>query len=386
VRALPAHFRYILKSLGRNKLRTLLTVLGILGAILLFCFLESLLAAFSSGVQMADAARLVIRNAVSLTQPLPLAYKERILRMEGVSDITWANWFGGNYESDRNEFFAQFAVDPESYLRLYPEYVLTKEDKDTFLERRDSCILGRKLAERLGKKKGDTLVLKGSIYAGTWDFEIVGLYQGAEDKTDETNMFFHWARLDLSQAEAIQGYCGIYIVRIDDPTAAADVSKRIDDDFESGAFATRTETERAFALSFVSMLGNVALLLRSIGAAVVFTILMVAANTMMMATRERTAEIGVLKAIGYPNRTVFFLILGEALILSLVGGGLGTGIARSLFDFLDFDFFGFLPYFRCPWIVVVEGMVLAVITGLVSGVPPAWRAARLPVADSIRRV
>ncbi|MGH7162354.1 MAG: ABC transporter permease, partial [Planctomycetota bacterium] len=311
-------------------------------------------------------------------------YKERLAAVPGVADLTYANWFGGMYEADRGEFFAQFAVDAESYFRVYPEYVAPPEEMQAFASERASCMIGRKLADRLRKKVGDTIVLKGTIYHGTWTFPIRAIYRGTRKAADETQMFFHYARLDEGLPEAERGAVGIYLLRLDDPAKAGSVSESIDRIYENSAFATKTETESAFALGFVSMMGNVALFVRAIGAAVVFTILLVAANTMMMSARERTREVGVLKAVGFSDRAVAGLLLSEACLLCLVGALVGCGVAR--FAFLDSAIGSIFPVFEVPWRAVGIGVAIAFVTGLVSGAVPAVAAARLSVATAIRRI
>ncbi|MFO0980288.1 MAG: FtsX-like permease family protein [Planctomycetota bacterium] len=377
---------YIFANLMRNKLRTLLTIGGITIAMFLFCFLEAVLTGFTSGVDMSDASRLIVRNAVSLVQPLPIAYRERILKVPGVKDIGFACWFGGTYEAKKDEFFGQFAINDEDYLRLYPEFQIPDEQRRAFLGERKACILGKKEAERLQKKVGDTIVLTGTIYFGTWEFIVRGIYQGTKENVDETMMLFHYQYVDDSMPENERGQVGWYVVQIDDPSQAAAVSTRIDDLFRNSAYATRTETERAFQLGFVSMMGNIQLLLRSIGAAVVFTILMVAANTMMMAARERTAEIGILKTLGFPDRTVFFLTMAEAVAIALFAGVLGCLGSKVLFDHVKFNPGGFFPIFYVPWQSAIVGLIIAMVAGLVSGLAPAFQAARMPVALSLRKV
>ncbi|MGQ0613666.1 MAG: ABC transporter permease [Planctomycetaceae bacterium] len=377
---------FVLANLRRNRLRTALTVLGIAVAILLFCSLEALLFAFRAGADVADASRLVTRNKVSLVQPLPLAYRDRIARVDNVKDLTYANWFGGVYEARKEEFFGQFAVEAESYLRIHPEYRLGEEARATFLRERNACLLGRKLAVRLGKREGDMLVLKGSIFAGQWEFVVRGVFEVPADGTNENQMFFHWAYLDEGRDAARRGQVGILITQLADPSRAAATSAAIDAQFESSAAATRTETERAYRLGFFSMYGNVTFLLRAIGAAVVFTILLVGANTMMMSARERTAEVGTLKTIGFPDRTVFLLAMAEASFISLVGGALGCGLALQLLGGPGNFLGGIFPGFRVSPATVLIGMALSLATGLVSGFVPAFSAARLRAADALRRI
>lgn len=372
-----------LGNLARNKVRTGLTVLGMGAALFLYCFLESVLAGFSAGADIANASRLMTRNAVSLVQPLPISYLGKIRAIPGVSDLTHQSWFGGNYEADKRLFFAQFAVDPESYLRVFPDYVTSPDEAKAFLADRKGCLLGARLARRLGKRPGDRVVITGTIYPGAWEFNVSGIFVGKDSSADEVRMLFHYDYLNEGRAEAAQGLVGVFPILIDDPGRAADVSRAVDRLFENSPYATRTETERAFRLGFVQMLGNVALFLRAIGAAVVFTILLVSANTMVMAARERIPETGVLKTLGFSDRTLAALFLGEALGLSLLAGIVGCAAARLSQAPLGEALGSVLQDFKVPWGVMVRGMGLALATGLVSGIAPARAAARLSVADAL---
>lgn len=375
---------FILANLGRNRLRTVLTVLGIAVALFLYCFLEALLTGFTSGVRVADADRLITRNAVSLVQPLPIAYLEKIRSVEGVADLSWANWFGGTYEAKRREFFAQYAVEAESYLRIHEEFRIPPAEREAFLRDRQGCLLGATLAGRIGKKPGDRLVLKGTQFPGTWEFNVCGIYTGTRASADDQSMIFHYKYLDERREAYRQGQVGIFLVKLPDASQAAAVARRIDSLFENSAFGTRTETEEAFAMSFVKMMGNFPFLIRFIGAAVVFTILLVSANTMMMSARERTAEIGVLKTIGYPDRTVFLLTMAEACAISLLGGILACVVAKTALR--DGSFGGMFRVFATPWDAVVRALLIALATGVVSGLTPAVEASRLRITTALRRV
>lgn len=370
-------------NLRRNKVRTGLTVLGMGAALFLYCFLESVLAGFSAGADVANASRLMTRNAVSLVQPLPIAYLEKIRAVPGVKDLTHQSWFGGTYEPDERLFFAQFAVEPESYLRVFSDYVTPPEQAKAFLADRKGCLLGARLARRIGKGPGDSVVITGTIYPGAWEFNVSGIFDGKDSAADEMRMLFHYDCLNEGRDAKVQGLVGVFPILLDDPARAADVSAAVDRLFENSPYATRTETERAFRLGFVQMLGNVALFLRAIGAAVVFTILLVSANTMVMAARERIPETGVLKTLGFSDRALFVLFLGEALALALLAGLVGCAGARLVQAPLSEALGSVLQDFQVPWGVMARGMLLALATGLVSGIAPARAAARLTVADAL---
>lgn len=329
--------RLLLLNLLRKPLRTLLTVFGVGVALFLFCFLEIVLAAFNAGVNMADASRLVVQHKESIIFELPMAYRSLIEQTEGVTGVTTASWFGGLSQEPlangekREEFFAQFATDIERYLALYPEIKVPPDQLRDLLSDRMGCLLGVKIAERLNKKVGDRLVLRSTIWtqkngSTIWEFNVRALYTTDSPTFDQTMMLIHDKRFDEARQFG-QGSVGLYILGITDPERSAEISAAIDARFANSPYETRTMTEKAFNLQFVGMIGNFQFLLRSIGSAVVLTMLLVSANTMMMSARERTREMGILKAIGFTDGHVFLLLIGEALAISLLGALAGVGLA-----------------------------------------------------------
>lgn len=389
--------RLLLLNLRRKPFRTLLTVLGVGVALLLFCFLEAVLTAFHAGVNMADASRLYVQHKESIAFELPVSYRNLIGQTAGVTGVTDACWFGGLSQeprsdgTQREEFFAQFATDIESYLALYPEIEIPPDQLTQLMEDRMGCVLGTKIAERLRKQVGDRLVLRSTIWSqknssSIWEFNVRAIYTSESPTFDQTMMLFHFKRFDEARQFG-QGSAGIYIVGIDDPGRSAEISTAIDTRFANSPSETRTMTEKAFNLQFVSMIGNFQLLLRSIGSAVVLTMLLVSANTMMMSARERTREMGILKAIGFSDDQVFFLLIGEALVLSLWGAVVGVGLAWLLANVLHFnpkpDFF---PIFYLPWESILTAIGLAALTGIVSGLVPAVTGMRLKATEALRSV
>lgn len=384
--------RLICKNALRNKLRTLLTVLGIAVAILSFGLLRTIINAWYAGVEASSQTRLVTRNAVSLVFPLPLAYRAKIEKVPGVTGLSYGQWFGGTYIDNRN-FFPQFAVEPEGYMELYPEYILSKEEKEDFLRERNSCVVGAKLARKYGWELGDSFRLTGTIFPGDWDFVIRGIYRGADDTADETMMFFHWKYLDETMGSvnpARSGQVGWYIVRIASPDDAARVSAAIDAGFENSLAETVTETERAFQMGFVSMTGAILTALKVISVVVVAIILLVLANTMAMTARERISEYAVLKTLGFRAKHLLVIIMGESILIALAGGVLGllfmvpvcAGFARFVSETLG----SFFPVFRLEQSTVALAMGAALLVGIVSGVFPAARAIHLKTVDGLRRV
>ena len=379
------YFRLILANLLRAKRRTFLTVFSIAVALFLFCTLRTVITSFEASLRASQATRLVVRHAASLVFPLPLAYKERLVQVSGVTGVSYGNWFGGFYQDPKNRF-AQFAMDVPTLLDLFPEVLLPQEQKQAFLSERTACIIGRSLARKYNWKLGDAIPITGTIFPGEWRFTVRGIYDGKTKDVDENTLFFHWDYLNESLPEGRRNLVGIYWLRIASPDLAADVSRRVDAIFENSPQPTKTETEKAFQAGFISMIGNVQLLLTIVGSAIVFAIMLVTINTMMMAARERTREIAVLKTLGFSDGLILRLVAGEALLVSLFGGALGCGLAALAFRESDFTAGGFFPNFRVLPETVLAGLLLAALMGILSGVAPAISAARLEIASALRKV
>jgi putative ABC transport system permease protein len=373
----------ILTSLFRKKVRTGLTAGSFAVALFLFGILVVVRGAFQQGVDVAGADRLVVVNRVSIIQPLPLAYRDRLARIPGVTQVTFANWFGGVYQDERN-FFPQFAIDRESYRQMFPEFVVADAEWQAFLADREGAIVGEALAERFTWKVGDRVPIRGTIFPGTWEFNIRGVYRGQRVQDDTTQFWFRWDYLDERKSFA-KGFVGWYTVRIANPDDAVPVVKTIDEQFANSPFETRTDTEKAFAASWVKQMGNIQLLLLSIGSVVFFTLLLVTGNTMAIAVRERTRELAVLKAVGFSDIFVLSLVIAETMVVAAVGGGLGLALAK-LFTLRGDPTGGLLPFFYLPPSVIILGMALALMVGLMAGILPALAAGKLRVVDALRRV
>lgn len=369
----------------RNKRRTILTVLSVMVALFLFATLRTVITSFHAAVEFADVNRLVVRNAISLIFPLPLAYREQIAAIDGVTGVSYGNWFGGTYIDERN-FFAQFAIDPETYFALYPEFLVPRDQLETFWRERNSCIVGEGLANQYGWKLGDVVPIKGTIFPGDWDFVIRGIYSGGPDDTvDERQLFFHWKYLD-ERNELRPGTVGFYIVQTRDAEHAPRVMEAIDARFANSTTETRTETEAVFQLGFISMMGNIQFAVNLIGFAVVVAIILVAMNTMMMAARERISELAIMKILGFTDGAVVALVVVEAMLIALVGGALGCLIARVLFEKTAFTMGGFFPSFIVRETTIAQGMLIAVLLGGLSALWPALQAARLREAEALRHL
>ena len=379
------YVRLIVANLMWAKRRTFLTVFSIAVALFLFCTLRTVITSFDAAIRASDDTRLVVRHAASLVFPLPLAYRDRLTQVEGVTAVGYGNWFGGYYQDPKNQF-AQFAVDARTFFDLFPECVVTPEERQVFLAERLSCIAGKGLIEKYGWKIGDVIPLTGTIYPGEWRLTLRGIYHGASEDVDENTIFFHWDYLNETVPEGRKERVGIYWLRIASGDQAPAVSARVDALYENSSQPTKTETEKAFQAGFIQMMGNVQLLMAIIGSAIVFAIMLVTINTMMMAARERTTEIAILKTLGFSDGLVLRLVGGEALLLSFLGGVLGTGTALALFRRMDFTANGMFPNFRVLPETAVFGILLALAMGLLSGIVPALQAARLQIASALRKV
>jgi len=379
------YLRLIVANLLRSKRRTFLTIFSIAVALFLFCTLRTVITSFEASLRASEATRLVVRHGASLVFPLPLSYRERLAQVPGVTGVSYGNWFGGFYQDPKNQF-AQFAMDVPTMFDLFPETVMPADQVRAFQTERTSCVIGRQLAKKYGWKIGDTVPIIGTIYPGEWRFTVRGIYAGKTRDTDENTLFFHWDYLNESLPEGRKNYVGIYWLRIASPSMAASVSQRVDAMFENSSQPTKTETEKAFQAGFISMIGNVQLLLSILGSAIVFAIMLVTVNTMMMAARERTTEIAVLKTLGFSDGLILRLVGGEALLVSLLGGILGCGLAALIFHQTDFTGGGFFPNFRVLPATILTGLGLAILMGLLSGIAPALTAARLRIANALRKV
>jgi putative ABC transport system permease protein len=377
-------------NLKRKKLRTFLTLLSILVAFVLFGLLSSIKQALTGGVSIAGQNRLVVRHKVSIIQLLPASYKQRMERIPGVALATHQTWFGGNFKQEPKVFFMQNPVAPEDFLDMHPEMLLPAEQKQAWLQTRTGAIVGRKTAERFHWKIGDKVPIFTPIWpqAGgnqTWDFDIVGIYDAKEKAADTMSLFFRYDYFDEARLRG-KGQVGWYTIRVKDPAQATQIAKQIDNEFENSDAETKTEPEGAFAQSWANQIGNIALMTALILGAVFFTILLVTGNTMSQAVRERTGELGVLKAIGFTNLQVLVLVLAESCLIAVLGGALGLGLACVMVPAVGKALSNFLPMFFFPVRDVFFGVVICLALGVITGIFPALAAMRLRVADALRRM
>lgn len=372
-------------ALLRKKARTILTLLSIIVAFLLFGMLDAVRVAFTVHDSLEGASRLVTSSRLSIIQPLPYADLAQIQRVPGVEQVAFANWFGGIYQ-ERKNFFANFAVSP-NYLDLYPEMLLPEQQKQAFLTTRTGAIVGANLAQRYNFRVGDRIPLQATIFPHkdgdlTWTFDLVGIYRmrEARDRNQEDQLLFHYDYFDEGRTFG-HGTVGWYMVKVSDPDRAQDVAQAIDRLFANSADETKTQTEQQFTLDFVKQVGDIGLIVSSIMGAVFFTILLLTGNTMSQGVRERIPELAVLKTIGFSNRSVLWLVLGESLLLAVCGGVIGLLLAMAGAGALSAAFRG--GAFSVGAQSWFTGGVIMLLLGTAVGLPPAWRAMRLRIVDAL---
>ena len=378
----------VLRNAFRHKLRTTLTVVGIIVAIAAFGLLRTIVDAWYAGANASSSARLVTRSAVSLVFALPLSYAQKIRQVQGVTSVAWANWFGGVYVSERN-FFAQFAISGASYLDVYPEFILPDDQRKAFLSDRVGAVAGRKLADKYGWKVGDQIPLRGTIYPGTWTFTLRAIYDGADEGTDTSTFFFHFDYLNESikrQFPRRGDQAGVFIEQLRDPDDAAAVSQAIDTTFRNSLAETLTETEKAFQLGFVAMSEAILLAIQAVSYVVIVIIMAVMANTMAMTARERYGEYATFKALGFSNGFVAMLIFAESLGIALIGGVLGIAFTFPMAEAFASAIGSSLSGFNVSEETVLMQLAAALVIGSVAAAVPAWNAARVRIVDGLRAI
>jgi len=383
---------HILKLLFRNtlrhKLRTFLTILGLTIAILAFGLLRTVVSAWYAGVEASSASRLITRNAISLVFTLPSSYREKIRQIEGVRTVSWGNWFGGIYIEEKN-FFPNFAIDPKTYLELYPEFVLSPEEEKAFLIDRRGCVAGRKIVERFRWKIGDVITLRGTIFPGKWEFVLRGVYKGKYSTTDETQFFFNWEYLNESMKKMTPrraDQIGFFVLGLKDPNQAAEVAAAIDASFKNSFTETLTETEKAFQMGFVSMTEAIVIAIQLVSFVVIIIIMAVVANTMAMSARERTGEYAVLKTLGFGKWHIAGLIFGESFLITMTGCSLGIiatfPAAKAFGDAMS----AYLPIFNVSTETLYLDLLASVIVAVSAAVIPTCRSVNIGIADGLRKI
>ncbi|MEI6305451.1 MAG: FtsX-like permease family protein, partial [Deltaproteobacteria bacterium] len=325
---------------------------------------------------------------ISLVFSLPISYKDRIRQIPGVQLVSWGNWFGGVYVTEKN-FFANFAVEPKSYLTLYPEFVFSEKERTDFFHDRKGAVAGRKLAAKHGWKIGDIITLRGTIFPGQWEFVLRGIYRGVQKSTDENQFFFHWDYLNETLKKTVArraDQAGFYMIGVNRPDLAAEVSQAVDRTFRNSLAETLTETERAFQLGFVSMTEAIMVAIQIVSYVVIIIIMVVAANTMAMTARERIPEYATLKAMGFGTSHIAAIIFGESVLIALIGGVIGVLLTFPASHWIESELSQFFPYFNVSLETVCLDVLIAIGIGMAAALFPTWRGATIRIADGLRRI
>jgi putative ABC transport system permease protein len=379
--------RLVLKNARRHRLRTLLTVAGIAIAVMSFGLMRTVVTAWYAGVEASAANRMITRHSVSFIFPLPLAYRDQIATIPGVERVTFANWFGGTYKDtkDWKNFFPRIGIDADAFFDVYPEYQVSAEDLAAFRRERNACIIGAKLAREQNFKRGDLIPVEGDIFPGHWEFVVRGIYTGRDATVDETQMFFQWKYLDEMVAQTQpgrDGHVGWYVLQVDMPR----VAKTVDDRYLNSMAGTKTETEREFQQSFVSMSSAILTSMETISYVIIGIILLVLANTIVMSARERTREYAVLKTLGFSPAHIAGLIGGESLLIALTGGAVGLGLTFPAAGAFAKAFPTFFPIFTVQPVTIAFAIAAVTTTAVAAALFPTLRALRSRIADGLRAV
>jgi len=380
--------KLVARNVFRTRLRSALTIIGLVIAVLAFGLLQTVVRAWYAGSEAASATRLIARNAISLTFSMPVYYREKIRAVPGVTGVSVSNWFGGIYKDPKN-FFAQFAVDAPTYFPMYPEYIFQPDEYAAFLRDRRGAAVGRQLADLYGFKVGDTIPLKSAIYPGNWEFTVRAIYDAKDETTITRQMYFHFDYLNEQIKKVFPrraDQAGVFVVSIADSSASADIGRAIDAEFKNSLAETLTETEKAFTLGFVAMVETIVVAIEGVSYVVILIIMAVAANTMAMTARERLSEYATLKALGFSPRTVALLIMAEALLLAAIGGAIGMALTPpvvQVFHAATVSVFAKMPL--VPQTFYLQA-ACALVVGVVAGIVPAIRASRIRIVDGLRHV
>ncbi len=382
-------FKLTWRNTLRHPLRAALTISGMAVAVLAFALLRTMVAAWYAGVEGASPARLIARNAISLIYPLPMAYLPKIQTLPGVEQVVYGSWFGGKYKDER-QFFPVFSVDPvQQYFQVYPEYVMPEDQQRAFFQDRRGAAAGQALAQRYGWRLGDSIILKGNIYPGEWQFILRAIYAGAQATTDEGRFYFHWEYLNENlkkTGDSRADQVSWFVIKVARPELAPQVAAAVDAMFKNSLAETITETEKAFYLGFVSMTEAILLAIQVVSWVVIGVILVVLANTMAMNARERRGEYAVLKTMGFKGRHLAGLILGESLLLAAAGGLAGLSLTFPAVYVIKAALGQYFRVFPLTRFTLSLGLAVALAVGFLAALIPAWRAAQVSIAGALRKV
>ncbi len=382
------YFRLVWKNVWRKKIRTSLTILSVFVAFLLFALLSGIGYAFKGGVDVADAERLIVIHKVSLINPLPMSYLNRIASDDGVHSVTHASWFGGFYQEPRNQF-GQFPVEPQAYFDMYPEFNIPDEQLEAFKRNRTGAVVGQELATTYGWEIGDRIPIQATIWTKadggrTWEFDLEGIFSSDDPRGSTALMLFQHDYFEEARAFA-KGTVGWYVLRVASGADPIQVASAIDLQFANSPNETKTSTEAAFAQSFMKQYGNIALIVTLILGAVFFTLLLVSGNTMSQSVRERISELAVLKTLGFGDRAVLGIVLSESVLIMLMGGLLGLGLGWVLVQGIAQQMAAFLPGVFLSPTAIAGAVAMMIGAGILAGIFPALKAMRLSIVDALAR-
>ncbi|MEI8134343.1 MAG: FtsX-like permease family protein [bacterium] len=382
------NLKLILRNIFRHKLRAMLTILGIAIAVMSFGLLKTIIGAWYANSENAAPDRLATRHAISFVFSLPIADRDQIKQIPGVKDVTHQTWFGGIYK-DKQQFFPHIAVDPKNVFEIFPEFVISPDEKKAFIADRSGCVIGARIAKDYNLKVGDIMPLDGDIYPGKWEFTVRGIYHGKKPTTDETQMWFQWDYLTerlMQTSPRRANKVGWYMIQINNPDDAARISEKVDALFENSDAETKTETEKAFAAGFISMSSAIITGLQIVSYVIIGIIFLVLCNTMLMAARERTREYAVLKTLGFTSKKLAVIIFGESIAIGLIGGFLGILLTYPVVSGFAVGMARFFPFVVVdPWTVILAGS-FALLVGIVSGIFPVLRSTRMTIVDGLRTI
>jgi putative ABC transport system permease protein len=379
------------RNLGRNRFRVVLTALGVAVAIITFLLLRTVVWAWTTGAQYAAKDRIATRHKVTFVMSLPRRYVEDVRNAPHIKAVTWANWFGGKDPKHDREFFGTIAVDTATYFQVYDEIKVPPDQMDVWKHDKQGAIVGDALAKKLGYKVGDRVTLQSGIFAGDWEVKIDGIYTTTAKSVDRSTLLFHWDYMNDGISQARRDQVGWIVSRVDDPAHTADIAVGLDHRFEDAETPTLSMDEHSFQTSFLAMFSAILTAMDIVSAVILLIMTLIIGNTIAMGVRERTNEYGILRAIGFLPGHVAMWVVGESLVMGLLGGLLGVGIAWPFVNFgvgrfIEENMGNFFPYFRLETTNALLGLGLAGLLGAAASVLPAWQASKLNVVDAVRRV
>lgn len=384
--------RLVSRNLSRHRLRSFLTVGSIVVAVFLLCTLRTLVTTLGNLTAAARSDRLSVQSAVSLFVDMPLSYQSKLIAVDGVKDVMKWQWFGGVYQ-DPSNFFGQFAVDEKKLIEIYPEFEIVEGSQEDFLGTRTACMVGRGLVDKFDWKVGQTIPLKGALFPHPggpdtpWEFQLAAVYEPTKASFDDRTMFFHWEYFEETYEQTDAGSqgvgVGVFMLQTEPGANATKVMSDVDALFENGPQRVQTTTEAEFQAQFVSMFGNVPFFVSAIGGAVLFAILLSCVNTMLMAAREQTRDVGVLKSMGFSNGRMFALFMAQSVLLSGLGGALGLGLAFGAEGAIATMLGSMIAGYQITDETLVYAVLVTIAIGVVAGFVPAWRASRMPCVTAL---